>query len=781
MKGGKIMKKKLWLVSEDLTEFHHENMIRKKETLFTLANGYRGIRGSWEFPSLGERGNYIAGVFNEGDPQVTELVNCQNPLSFNLYIDKQLQRLQERNIVDYKRYLNMREAILYSEIIFKNSNGKLTKVSAERFVSRNNVHRWGVKYTIIPLNYSGKIHIENIIDPSVTNNTFDPVNRVKHLVNIKCYDLKPGIALKTITKDSSIEIIEATTLRSSNTSGNLLTNRKVREIGEGISELYEISVTAGNSYIIEKYGVTYTSRDTMKNPYDLLVNNLHQYVYDSLEKELLLHKARWEELWEIIDIEIRGDDEAQVALRFNLFHLASSAYDGDNLVSIAAKALHGEGYKGHVFWDTEIFMLPFFIYTVPQVAKSLLLYRYNMLNGARKNAYKNGYKGAQFPWESAEDGVEVTPKWGYGFHGEAIRIWTGEEEFHINGDIALAIWQYYRATLDRDFLLNHGIEMLFEIAQFWGSRVTYCEKRDRYEINKVIGPDEFHEHVNNNFYTNYLAKWSLEKACLLKKQLEEENNSIFHNLSNHLGLTNEDFEKWREVSSKMYIPYCEDSNLIEEFEGYFQLIDIPISDYDKNQMPVWPDLLGNKLEETQLIKQADVLLLMFLLGEEFDIETQKANYQYYEKRTMHKSSLSPSIYSIMGLSVGDTQKAYQYFMKTILTDLEDNQGNTEQGLHGASTGGAWQSAVFGFGGMRVDSQEQLCFQPWIPPQWQELSYKVYWRGELIKVRVTPSAVTILTSHDSLGIKVFDQAYTLIKNQPLIVRNSNKGKKPLTIF
>ncbi len=758
----------LWEINQN----NYDSKInRKKETVFTLANGYRGIRGAIEFSDIGERGNYIAGIFDKSEAQVTEIVNCPDPLVLNLYVEDESLNIEQCEVVEFNRTLDMKAGVLYTDLQIKTPKGKITKIETKRFVSRNNVHRWGAQYSITPLNYSGKLFIENVINGTVTNSMLDPFHKTKHFNIEEISDLKPGIALQSITRDDRISMIEGTVLKGISEDGNFLKNRKFRAFGETAREIYEVFVNENKTYTLEKYGVTYTSRDTDDKLSNVLKEDIWQFIDGGLESELNLHINEWNKLWENMDIVIEGDDLAQQGLRFNIFHLSSMAYSGDERISIAAKGLHGEGYKGHVFWDTEIFMLPFFVYTNPEVAKSLLLYRYNLLEGAKKNAVNNGYKGAQYPWESASDGLEVTPKWGIDYDGNPVRIWTGDEEFHINADIAFGIWEYYRTTKDKDFLQNYGLLIFFETAKFWASRVEYNKELDRFEINRVIGPDEFHEHVDNNFYTNYFAKWNMKKAVELVDWIKQEDNSIFERLCVEVGLNDSDFDQWKNIINKIYIPVDESKNLIEQFEGYFKLKDIPITEYDENQMPVWPDFQGYKLDETQLLKQPDVIMLLLLLGSEFDDITKKANYRYYEARTMHKSSLSPSMYSIMGLSVGDTENAYKYFIKTIMTDLEDNQGNTEHGIHAASTGGSWQSAVFGFGGLYIDEEQEICFSPWIPENWNTLSFNVNWRNSIVNVTITQNDVKI-SSTGTTTVKVYNNSYTINPVDTTVISRNN---------
>jgi len=721
-----------------------ENLVY--ETLFTLANGYISLRGREEFTNLTMKGTYIAGIFDKHLAQVTEIVNLPDPLGFKIYLDNEELNLDYTKLSKYERVLDMKSATLNSLYEF-NLNNKILLVESQRFVSRANVHRFGVRYKIIPVNFSGKIIIESCIDSSTFNGYLEPLNKIQHYHVIDVNDLKPGISTTVKTYDRGHVVTIATSLIGTNISGeNALMNRKYRIIGQNPQENYTVFVKEGEPVVIEKYGVIYTSRDNTRvdcnNIFSKTVCELDEFIKTSYQKEYELHIRHMDDIWKRMDIVINGDEMAQLGIRFNLFHLYACASD-DPRVSIGARGIHGEGYKGHVFWDTEIFMFPFFLYTLPEYAKNLLLYRYNTLDGARKNAQMNGYKGAQFPWESADDGLEATPKWGEDYLGNPVRIWTGEEEYHINSDIAVALVHYHSVTGDDEFMINYGVEMLFETGKFWASRLEYNEEKDRYEIRRVIGPDEFHEHVDNNVYTNYLAKWNMLKAVEYYDWIAKNSPTKYEKLKTLLGLTDNMVQNWKAMAEKIYIPRKDGEQLIEQFEGYFQLKEVEITEWDENGLPKWPKGLDlTKLNETKLIKQPDVVMLMLVLPEEFSYEEMKVNYEYYEKRTMHKSSLSPSMYSIMGIKVGDTHNAYKYFMKTLLVDLEDNQGNTNNGFHAASAGGAWQCVINGFGGMTLDSEKLLNFSPWLPDNWKSVNFKINYRCCLLDVLIEKGKITI---------------------------------------
>jgi len=733
----------------------------KHETIFTLANGYMGTRGSFEEGTLmSHPGNFIAGVFDRSEAQTQEIVNTPDWLGLRIYINAEPLRLDGVEIRDFVRILNMRKGLLLRKMICQDDQGRQTRIEGYRFLSRHNLHRAGIRWYITPLNYRAVISVESISDGTVTNWTDDPWRRVKHLTLVENARLAgEGCYLETETRQTRLGLGLGTALRINGPDGgNLVRYRKFAAYGEQAAEYCEYLAEANVTAAVTKYAVTYTSRDLAGQSLKTAVGEeLTRFLTDGLDSELARHIQAYKELWRVADIRIEGDEEAQLALRFNIFHLMSSANEHDPRVSIAAKALHGEGYWGHVFWDAETYMLPFFVHTNPRAARSLLLYRYHTLDGARANAAGNGYRGAQYPWESTDTGREDTIKWWHVPDGDPIRVTSGDYEHHITADVALAVFTYYRATGDLDFMLRYGLEILLETARFWVSRCEYNHLGDRYEIKEVIGPDEFHEPVDDNYYTNYLARWNIQKALALLTELWREHASCIEGILSWICLPADELARFAEVAGKIHLPADKESQVLEQFAGYFQKEDHPITEFDGNGMPVWPPGMNqHRANSTQLIKQADVIMLLHLMADCFDEETKRACFAYYEKRTMHKSSLSPSIYAIVGLGVGEHAKAYSYFMKTALTDLRDNQGNAAEGLHAASTGGTWQVAVCGFGGMHVDSEGVLCFTPWLPETWRRMSFRVYWRGNLLEIdlrRDEIKAALVEGDADSLEIKL----------------------------
>lgn len=730
-----------WLIDEsdlsaDTTAAH--------ETRFTLANGYRSLRGESPFCQPRFPGAFYAGLFDKSEAAVTELVNCPNPLPLRVYVDYEEVLVGKQGASEYHRALDMEQGLVSSHLVYEAETGSRLRMQSERFVSRADRHRWAERWVFQAENFSRRILIKIAIDGAVLNNRQHPLDAVQHIkvTDRGRLDLESaaGIFLESQTRDQGMRVCEGALLLCPETEPALKL-LVLRPLAERVEAVYELSLSEGRPVVLYRLGYGMVTPQAGSEQGHDIRSALAAFVAEGYEAELDAHRKVMQHFWDEADIQIEGDERAQRAIRFNLFHLSSCADPGTGRVSIGAKGLHGEGYKGHVFWDTETFMLPFFIFTQPETARSLLSYRYHTLAGARENARRGGHRGARFPWESADTGVEVTPPWGVDYAGHLVRIWTGELEVHINADITYAVLKYLQVSGDRQFLIEEGLQILLETSQFWASFVQWNEEKQRYEIRNVIGPDEFHEHVDNNTYTNYLAAWALRKVRDLVHQLEKEDPALLKDILSRSQISREELESWKEVADKLYIP--QDGELLEQFEGYFKLKDIPITEWDKNGMPLWPKGLDvRRLNETQLIKQPDVVMLFAMIGEEFTLEQKIKNYEYYEQRTMHKSSLSPSMYAMVGLGLGKHDHAYEYFIKAAETDIVDNQGNTAHGLHAANAGGTWQSAVFGFGGLSLDKDGVLRIEPWLPPQWKRLRYRFYWRGISVAVDVAPGVFTV---------------------------------------
>ncbi|MFA3917034.1 glycoside hydrolase family 65 protein [Ruegeria hyattellae] len=734
-----------WLIEETHFDLNEANF---KETIFTVGNGYQGTRGSLEEGHKGElSGTYLAGVYDHHDSTVTDQVNVSTWLPLRVRVEGEVLDVQTCKVVEHRRVLDLQTGFLHRDTVFEDSKGRCTRVSSLRFTSFADQHICGIQLTVTAENHSSQITVESALDarrynldrlPAYKGGTgFHPEvkwekwAKSRHLKVTRSHASSDATYIEALTLDTGISIGMASSLERPSDSGFERVEREYERVSQTIS----IEAARGQSYSFDKLVSVYTSRDL--NGAELAAKceaSLETAQAKGFSACLNESAAVWRAKWNACDCIVTGDEEATRAMRFNIYHLLIAANENDPRANIGAKSLSGEGYKGHVFWDTEIFLLPFYIFTQPQTAKALLKYRYYTLNGAIENAGASGFKGAQYAWESADTGVETTPKW---TADGANRIWTGEEEIHVTACVAFGILSYVAATGDQDFLRDFGAEVLYQTSRFWISRLERNDSENRYELTRVIGPDEFHEHVDNNTFTNRMAKWHLEQSARVFGELCATGSPEHDALRKRLGLAEEEVQNWAEVAQKIYVPFDPSRNLIEQFEGYFQLEDIPITEWDKNHMPLYPSGHDHfSLNGSMLLKQPDVIMLNYLLPDEFSDEVKAANYAFYEQRTMHKSSLSPAIHSIMGIEVGDMSSAHRYFERSAFVDLANNQGNTQDGMHIASAGGTWQSLVCGFGGFRV-KHGRMTFKPWLPEQWTNIRFSLKWQGNDVAVTITP--------------------------------------------
>lgn len=751
-----------WLILQDEYDAA-ENL--NYESLFCLTNGYLGTRGSYEEGTVKSLPcTFVNGVFDKSETFMRELANLPNWLGIRLYVEKELIGIENCSILEFSRVLDMKHAMLVKRFLLEDKKGRQTLVEGIRFVSRANVHRMAVKLYVTPINYDGIIEVENIVDGSVINFADAPRFKVKHTYLVANERLtENGVYIECATRDNHLHVGTGAFLDAERNGKSVIKTRQFYAFGEQTIEFQDFDAEQGVTTEITKYASIYTERDLAK--YELhsaVKNEIDAFVERGFEQELAEHFKVYEEMWKEADIQIQGDFDLDRAVRFNIFHLMSTGNEHDDRVNVGAKLLHGEEYGGHAFWDTELFMLPFFAYVFPKTAKNLESYRYRLLDAARANAAKNGYKGAQYPWESADDGTEQCPDWTIEPDGTCYRCYVADYEHHVTAAVAYGIYDYVKITKDTSFLLKKGAEILMETARFWASRCEYITEKDRYEIRKVTGPDEWHEPVDNNVYTNYLAKWNLRYVIALIQDLKEHHREDYDRIAEKISLTEKEIEEWNLVQSKIYLPKKEGTQLLEQFEGYFDLQEVTIQEYDKNDWPIRPaELKTMKTKETQIIKQADVVMLLHLMGEEFDEETTKLNYSYYEKRTLHGSSLSPSIYSIMGLKVGDDTKAYRYLRRAAFIDLINLQKNTREGIHAANAGGVWQTVVFGFAGLSIDADGILNITPKMPKEWKGVTFRIHYLNSWLEISID--------AKNNAAVKVLEGAQTDVKVNGKLMR------------
>jgi trehalose/maltose hydrolase-like predicted phosphorylase len=443
------------------------------------------------------------------------------------------------------------------------------------------------------------------------------------------------------------------------------------------------------------------------------------------DRLLARHRRAWRDRWLDADVVVDGDGQAQRDLRFALYHLIIAGDPESDVASVGARALTGPGYRGHVFWDTEVFVLPFYVWTHPETARALLAYRHRTLPAARAKAARLGYEGALFAWESADTGEESTPEFVHLPDGTRLEILTGLQEHHIAADVAWAVCHYWQVTGDDPFVEEMGAEIVVETARFWASRTTLGDDGRRH-VCEVIGPDEYHEAVDDNAYTNVLARWNLRAAGVVCDRFPE--------VAARLGVTPGDRERWEEVADGLVVLFDPETKLYEQFAGFFGLEDVRSVDLAPRPFTGEMVVGVDRLRTTQVVKQADVIMLGVLLPDEVDDDVQSVNYRHYEPRTSHGSSLSPAMHALVAARVGDAADALSYFHLAGGVDLDNRMGNAADGVHIATMGGLWQAAVFGFGGVRADG-DAVRIDPRVPPTWDRLSFAVRWRGTRIAVDV----------------------------------------------
>ncbi len=487
------------------------------------------------------------------------------------------------------------------------------------------------------------------------------------------------------------------------------------------------------------------------------------------------HEAVWAERWQRSDVQVDGDTDAQRALRFAIYHLNSAANPADERVSIGARALTGDVYHGHVFWDTEIYLLPFYSLTWPEAARTLLMYRFHTLDAARAKAAGMGWRGALYAWESADTGAEMTPDHVIDPSHRVVEVLCGKQEQHISADVAYAVWQYWQATADEGFLLSAGAEILLETGRFWASRAQQ-EADGCCHIRGVIGPDEYHEHIDDNAYTNVMARWNIRRALDVAALLRQRWPAQWTALAGRLGMQDAELNQWQIVADTMATGLDPKSGIFEQFGGYFGLEDIDLNDYAGRTMPMDVVLGRERIQKSRVVKQADVVALLGLLPETFAGKTGAANFRYYEPRCSHGSSLSPAMHGLVAARLGDTEMALRFFRQTAAFDLADTRAATDGGIHIAALGGLWMVAVFGFAGLSLHD-DSIGIDPHLPTEWRGLTCRVQWRRRSLKIHIPRGARIVeatLESGAPMVLVIRGKPHELSRNHGLRVTLERPG-------
>lgn len=697
------------------------------ETNFTVGNGYFGTRGTYEEPHPQEiRATLVHGLYDVVPVFYEELVNCTDWTRLDIWIDG--EPFLYETILEHSRMLNLRDGSLHRLVRWRSSSGKTMILRTMRLASMADPHL-GLQLCMVHAEanpFALKVHTS--LSTAPLNPGLPPYPELghSHWQVEKVFQKHNYIGLQLKSKSGRIRLGVALAFLP---MGPGMPCFSFTACPEAPGIFVDIELQPWQSFGLVKFFVIYTSREA-SDPLEKAQNKLAEVLRKGFFQILREHRYVWRKLWANCDVELEGDEELQRAIRFNLYHLLIAAPQVGN-TSIPAKGLTGFGYRGHVFWDTEIFMLPFLIHTLPERAKKCLLYRAYTLPGARANARRGGWKGALFAWESGSTGEEITPRWIPTPDGPPIYIHTGERQHHIAADVAYAVWRYWQATNDEECLRNWGAELVLSTAQFWASRVE--KEEDKYVIRHVIGPDEYHEDVDNNAYTNWMARWNLLVGAKLWQELEIMTPGLRAELAKRLELGEEEVHRWKKIAEKLVFPSDPGTGLIEQFTGFFQLEDLNLQAFEPRQRSFW-DLLGReKVNRAKVLKQPDVLMIFHLFPEEFPLEVVQRNWEYYEPRTDHAfgSSLGPAVHATLAARLGHIRKAYEFLCQAAFMDLQDLRGNTRDGIHLASAGGVWQALVFGFGGVRFTKDGPLAW-PRLPPQWKSLRFPFFWQGKQLR-------------------------------------------------
>jgi len=741
----------LWHIHEDAFD---PKKLHSQETVYTIGNGYFGTRGTFEedYPRS-TPATLLCGVFDRILIGKEELANAPDWLLIKLFINGERFRLDRGNILEYQRTLDMQNGTLSRTVLWESPSGIRLRITSERFASLADEHVGAIRYSVTAEEQPQATGAGKDLDLDLwaSINTAVGNNNLMHWETVDQGHEDELSWLFSQTIYSSVQLVQT---MSFTTSAPGL-SKEIADSDIAPSIRLQGKLTPGATVTAEKIVVMYTSRD-VEDPCRAALEYHHKIMdggtayqdvsqkgtgskqdvavlpYDTL---LAKHKQVWQDYWQQSDVIIEGDDKAQQAIRYNIYQLRISTSSHDSRYSTAAKGLTGFGYHSHIFHDTEIFMLPYFTYAHPDIARNLLLYRYHLLPGARAKAARNGYAGAQYPWESTLDGSEATPN--AIIHpesGEIIAVLNGHIELHITASIAHAVWQYWRVTGDDEFMHNYGAEILLSTAAFWASRAEYHADRNDYEINDVIGPDEWHEHVNNNAYTNYMARRNVQLALMALDWLQTTDEDKTRELIEQLDLSSKSLDYWRDVVARIRIPQDKQTGLFEQFDGFFQLEPLDQSHY-KGRTASYQAVLGMKpVQLHQIIKQADVLMLLTVLDEQFDLKTKQINWDYYYPITDHDygSSLTPALHVILACELGMADIARELFMKGALVDLENPRGNTAEGIHEACAGAVWQAVVLGFAGLRLTDDDYTTTPCW-PDGWTRIAFNCLHKGKPLRI------------------------------------------------
>ena len=763
-------KKDAWQILE---EGFHPEMNRESESIFSLGNGYMGQRANFEEHYSGDslQGSYIAGVYypdktrvgwwKNGYPEYfAKVLNAPNWIGIDISVNGIAIDLAISKITSFSRILNMKEDYLERSFRVTDSENKTVEISSRRFLSMAEPDLGIIRYTVKSIDFEGNLDFTVYIDGDVKNE--DSNYGEKFWVEVsKEIEGNSGILI-TRTLKTDFHVATGMCFEILKNNKEILVNADSIDKEKYIASSVSLGIRTGEDVVLNKYVSVLSSLNNSKE--HLLKDSkarLKEANAKGYTKLLLDHIREWERIWSTSDVIIEGDISAQQAIRFNIFHLNQTYTGKDERLNIGPKGFTGEKYGGSTYWDTEAFGLPFFLKTADQkVGKNLLLYRYKHLEKSIANAEKLGFKdgAALYPMVTM-NGEECHNEWEITF-----------EEIHRNGVIAFAIFNYIRHTGDEEYMAEYGLEVLIGISRFWSQRTTFSENLKKYVILGVTGPNEYENNVNNNWYTNSLAVWTLSYTLknirILEKGNPDKLSALFRKINFNFS---DETTRWQDVIKNMHFAVDNTRNIFLQQDGFLDkelklASSIPSAEKPINQHWSWDRIL-----RSCFIKQADVLQGLYLFEDQFDTDTIKRNYDFYEPMTVHESSLSACIHSIVASRIGDIEKAYELYLRTARLDLDDYNNEVSEGLHITSMAGTWLAIVEGFGGMRI-IDDKILLNPLIPLNWQSYSFHARFRGVIFEVKVTKECVIVNNiSQKPLRVEISGKEYQ-IKGAEKIILN-----------
>lgn len=736
----------------------HPDRSRVSESIFALGNEYMGVRGYFDEGYGGDslRGSYLNGLYEETPiyhPQHFKglatrccfLVNAVDWLYMRIELDGETLDLHSSTISDFTRRLDLKTGTLTREFTWETASGQRLKLTFLRFLSMVTPQLGGQRITAEALNFCGEITIQSGLDFSPRHEHFD-INPW-HIRRQEADT--PLTAVLGQTEQTGQYLFSAFRLESATP---LETRHIEAPLFTGVT--FTLSLEQGAPVNVEKLVVNYAEKDTAR-PADQVwaqgIAQAHQLTDITFNAALEAHRAYWQNVWDTLDITIDGDPENQQGIRFCIFQLHQTYHGVDPSLNVAAKGLTGEIYFGWTFWDTETYCLPFYLFNNPKAARNLLGYRYRTLPQAVERAAQLDCQGARYPMGTI-DGTESVGVWQH-----------GDLEIHVSVAVAYGIWHYVNLTGDIDFLYTEGIEMLLQICRFYASRGDWSPTTGEFGFWGVMGADEFCMMVHNNTYTNVMARHTFDYTLATAHDMQHTAPQQWQAVCAKVALDPQELDDWAHKSQKMRVLFDPQKNLFEQHDGYFDLPHVDVKAIPHTQFPIYKHWAYDRIFRNDMIKQPDVLLLPFFFSHNYSLAVKRANYEFYEPRCVHESSLSPAIHSILAAELGKHDEAYRYALHASRLDLDDYNRNTHEGLHTTSMAAAWMNVVYGFGGMRSDG-DVLSFTPSLPAAWEAFSFRILYRDSLLQAEVTQYAVEYrVLNGPPVQISVFDQLYTVDTN------------------